>query len=351
MLVKLTSTLLLAALPLVAPAAEFSTLPDFEALYPGDPVRWLSNKEIESFDEGLRWFAASWSQAEGLGPEYNAVSCVECHRVPTPGGTAFEEEANLLLTPGTDGQLHPVSRSELEPLEEDPQRDVFRRRPPILYGLGLLSLVPEAVVVDSADPYDRDGNGVRGVYTRTPAGIGRFGWEGNIATIEEFVTKAFETELGITPQEAERRGGAEGSSPIAAVTFFISRLAAPRAFASTDLSEAGKRAFLEIGCGDCHRPSLPVEIPNRGETMAGSVSAYTDLLKHSLGSPDPPLLVRTPPLWGLGLAGPPYMHDASASSIDEAIRAHWGEATAHRERYLKLRPSDLLAIQSFLRSL
>ena len=43
----------------------------------------------------------------------------------------------------------------------------------------------------------------------------------------------------------------------------------------------------------------------------------------------------TAPLWGLGSRGT-FLHDGRATTADEAIRAHGGEATAAREAYLKL---------------
>jgi CxxC motif-containing protein (DUF1111 family) len=54
-----------------------------------------------------------------------------------------------------------------------------------------------------------------------------------------------------------------------------------------------------------------------------TVKAYTDLKFHELGFERP---VRTTPLWGLNSFGPPYMHDGSAISIEEAISTHRGEA-------------------------
>jgi CxxC motif-containing protein (DUF1111 family) len=86
---------------------------------------------------------------------------------------------------------------------------------------------------------------------------------------------------------------------------------------------------------------------------------YSDLLLHEIlpeglpGIVDGPATAaefRTPPLWGLRDTGP-YLHDGRAGTIDEAIRAHDGEATAVRRSYEALSTTDLAAILAFLDSL
>jgi CxxC motif-containing protein (DUF1111 family) len=42
---------------------------------------------------------------------------------------------------------------------------------------------------------------------------------------------------------------------------------------------------------------------------------------------------RTPPLWGLGSMGGPYLHDGRAPTLDAAIRAVDGEGASARRRY------------------
>ncbi len=59
---------------------------------------------------------------------------------------------------------------------------------------------------------------------------------------------------------------------------------------------------------------------------------------------------RTPPLWGVADSAP-YLHDGRASTLDEAIRLHGGEAEATSERYRKLDGRDRRELLSFLQSL
>ena len=59
---------------------------------------------------------------------------------------------------------------------------------------------------------------------------------------------------------------------------------------------------------------------------------------------------RTPPLWGIGDTGP-YLHDGRADTIDQAIRAHAGEADGVVDAYTALDPDEIDAILAFLDSL
>ena len=66
---------------------------------------------------------------------------------------------------------------------------------------------------------------------------------------------------------------------------------------------------------------------------------------------------RTPPLWGLGLSpnsqGGSYflMHDGRASSIEEAILLHGGEANSSRTKFESLSAEDRTALIRFFESL
>jgi CxxC motif-containing protein (DUF1111 family) len=58
---------------------------------------------------------------------------------------------------------------------------------------------------------------------------------------------------------------------------------------------------------------------------------------------------RTPPLWGVAESAP-YLHDGRASTLDEAIQLHGGEAAPTSERYTKLARADRQALIAFLQS-
>jgi CxxC motif-containing protein (DUF1111 family) len=60
--------------------------------------------------------------------------------------------------------------------------------------------------------------------------------------------------------------------------------------------------------------------------------------------------MKTPPLWGVR-AGAPWLHDGRAPTLDQAIRAHEGEAQLVRNRYLGLTPQQRQQILDFLNTL
>ena len=61
-------------------------------------------------------------------------------------------------------------------------------------------------------------------------------------------------------------------------------------------------------------------------------------------------LFRTAPLWGAGSTSP-YGHRGDLTTLDEAIRAHGGEAKASRKAYEALPDSERRALIEFLKSL
>ena len=95
----------------------------------------------------------------------------------------------------------------------------------------------------------------------------------------------------------------------------------------------------------------------------GTVPAFTDLLLHDLGDglADPavagdaaPSEWRTAPLVGLVGRHPAsrrYLHDGRASTLDEAVLWHGGEATAARASYRALSVADREALLNYLESL
>ena len=59
---------------------------------------------------------------------------------------------------------------------------------------------------------------------------------------------------------------------------------------------------------------------------------------------------RTEPLIALGTAKG-FLHDGRATTLEQAIESHGGEAAAARDRFKGLPPADRTALVSFLKSL
>ena len=91
----------------------------------------------------------------------------------------------------------------------------------------------------------------------------------------------------------------------------------------------------------------------------GLTNWFTDLKRHDMGpflaDPDSPLGIGaemwlTRSLAGVGSTGP-WLHDGRATTLDDAIRMHAGEAAASRDAYLALPEGDRAALVAFLESL
>lgn len=93
--------------------------------------------------------------------------------------------------------------------------------------------------------------------------------------------------------------------------------------------------------------------------MSYPLPAYADLLLHDMGpaladdvtvGEAGPSEFRTQPLWGIAALGP-YLHDGRADTLDEAVRAHGGEALASERKYEKLASAERAMLVAFLESL
>ena len=134
-----------------------------------------------------------------------------------------------------------------------------------------------------------------------------------------------------------------------------------------------------MGCATCHTPKL------------GDVEGiYSDLLLHDMGpgltdagssygifqpnpppsTPDPikpqevvksspkkqPAVVataqewRTPPLWGVRDSGP-YLHDGRATTLEQAVAFHGGQAEESTKKFNALSWSEKQKLLAFLKSL
>jgi CxxC motif-containing protein (DUF1111 family) len=231
-----------------------------------------------------------------------------------------------------------------------------KRKPPSLFGLGLLDL---AALRQPAAPTPGPDK-IRGKLGGTAALPGRFGWKARVPDIKSFTATAFAQELGVAGKTPGRDYPLELA--VEEVAAFIALLGPPPRSRDIDASaRAGERIFAEIGCAQCHTPSL---MPTRkAETELGyrpEIRAYTDLLLHDMGAEladgivegnAGPADFRTPPLWGVSSSGPPYLHDGRAKDLSEAIAMHDGEARNARARWERLSPSDRAALISFLQSL
>lgn len=364
----------------------------------GDPLRGLTPEQLEQFEQGRIEFARAFTPETGLGPLFNANSCIECHEDPVAGGPGDEVEFHVsALLPGPFCDLFaeqggPVIQQEVTPallaalgIEKEPVpagAAVASRTTPDILGFGLLDAVPDETILALADPDDTNGDGISGRPNRFFDGrLGRFGRKALIPTLSEFNRGAFVIEQGITNPSVlteESIGGQPipaGVDPlpepeidqgaIERTDAFVAFLAPPSPKKLSIHAKHGRKIFGEIGCAACHVPHLKTGDHPVKALRHKQVAAYTDLLLHDMG-PEladicfglaGPSEFRTEPLMGLrlneqiGEGEARFLHDGRAATVEEAILFHGGEAASAREKFKALPDKERKALLEFLRSL
>ncbi|MCP9848442.1 di-heme oxidoredictase family protein [Cyanobium sp. Morenito 9A2] len=281
----------------------------------------------------------------GLGPRFNAASCLSCHvrngrgrplmgealvRValpdggPVPGiGHQVRDRAVLGAEPDAAvtvawaearGLRRPVVQLDSEAANDPSLRSVARslRVAPPLLGLGLLEAVPEAEILAHADPDDRDGDGISGRPhwlggTNGPRRLGRFGWKALAASVRDQTADAFFNDMGLTTTlhrqpvlggaaaltDASKGGPKDGPTDISdgeltLVASYSQTLGAPRTAlpASSPVVRQGRELFDALQCARCHVPQLASGRARMAVAQAlngQTIWPYTDLLLHDLG--------------------------------------------------------------------
>lgn len=360
------------------------------------PLPNLTVAERQTFDEGARTFAKDYTVAEGLGPVFNDESCNDCHRgggdtnrtVTRFGKVDADAFDNLGDLGGSLVQARGIGSVSTNDGSHDFQGESVpgeatvrtRRKSQALFGLGLVDAVPDDTFVAIAEAElaaDASTAGrVQQVFDVTTGGtvVGRFGWKAQVPTLRAFAGDALLNEMGITspgfrdevcpqgdcdalafnPAPALNDDGRDAT----ALTDFMVLLAPPLRAAGTDESARGEAVFGEAGCAACHRPSLttgshPIRAIDRRVFFP-----YSDFLLHDMGALGDGIAqgvatgrqMRTAPLWGLRLQTR-YLHDGSATTLEDAIRRHDGQGAAARRRVDALSEADRAALLAFLRAL
>lgn len=374
-----------------------SSLPAVTGTEFGEPLSGISALEFELFRMGLEDFLEVEDSEEGLGPVYNGRACSQCHATPRIGGSSTvmivraglqDEEGRFQdFSAGSLVQMFSIPVHEVQP-QFDPETAVIaRRRAPALFGTGLIEAIPDGTLLAMADPEDADGDGISGRVhiVDDPAGgpnrVGRFGWKAHLATAMAFGAEAYRDEMGITndlfPEEAcpvgvdcellafidpvpdpedapERTTGLRG---IDNFENFLLLLGPPPRGPVNDSALLGEQLFSEIGCGSCHVPELETGSHRISALSRKRFFPYSDFLLHDIGTGDgiqqgdaSPQEIRTPPLWGVRVRAP-FLHDGRASTLEQAIQMHAGEAKRVRQKFENLEESEKKALLAFLRSL
>ena len=351
----------------------------------GDPNPELSAEMLAAFERGREVFVRRFVRAEGHGPDFNVNSCKACHEIPVVGGSAplyrnfflvGRIQPNGSFQPAMEGN-QPVARTfsyvrtQRETIPSDTL--VAQRSAPPIFGLGVFERLSDAEIAANSDPTDLDGDGISGRTNIDGPLVGRFGYKSQEGGLIDFVRGPFFNHMGITsdfpviPPPGQLSALAQVAPPPAPLTdndgvpdpeisdedlvdlvIFLRELAPPAPLPMDDTERRGEALFFSTGCAKCHVPNLK----QAGEPAL----AYTDLLVHDMGPELADGVVqllaqgnefRTQPLWGVRHHAP-FLHDGRAGTLDDAIRAHGGEAQSIRDAYAALPQADRDAIVAFL---
>ncbi|MGF1579379.1 MAG: di-heme oxidoredictase family protein [Gemmataceae bacterium] len=292
-----------------------------------------------SIDAGKTLFVRQWQphdpmspNGDGLGPVYNARSCVECHAqggVGGAGGLRHNVTTFMLSVPGrptrsgivhafasakeyleTLGALNPtlpyasrpslslVLQHGLDRIGSGGTMALSQRNTPALFGIGLIDRIPQnTILAEERKQRFRHGLAKAG-HPTLPVGriarladgrIGKFGWKGQSASISDFVQAACANELGLSnpgqPQpkpfvypKYQSQGHDLTLQQCDQISAFCASLpnpivVLPEEPEQQEAAAKGKNLFSQIGCAECHTPNL------------GSVEGlYSDLLLHKMGT-------------------------------------------------------------------
>jgi CxxC motif-containing protein (DUF1111 family) len=360
----------------------------------GVPLTGLTSAQLSAFQAGLNQFQQREIPSTGLGPIFNRDSCVACHAGPAPGGsspvttTRFGQVTNGVFDPlislgGSLLQSQAINPIGLEHIPAQANVTAQRETQP-LFGLGLIEAIPDATILKGVRTTAVNGVLGRAAMVVDPVSkttrVGRFGWKAQQATLLAFAGDAYDNEMGITnrvfPTENAPNGNlailkqldkvpdpedhvdpATGESKIDRVTDFMRALAPPPAQAANASTAYGALFFAQVGCANCHTPSMTTGTSSISALSNQTIFLYSDLLLHDMGSLGDgiaqgaagPREMRTAPLWGLK-ASAPYLHDGRAPTVDAAIRAHDGEAALSKSQYLQLNSQQQGLLIQFLNS-
>src|SRR5882757_4543144 len=274
----LASLAALAVMALIGIAAAQSEGPGF-----GEPRTEATDADRKIFADGLKQFSRAWDAHDGVGMRFNEHSCLGCHSVPKPGGSGtaantFVIVSKTIADAGGGHVFQRLQRTEDGAIEIAAPSGASRRKPPPLFGLGLLDDVALRQPTMPAPGPDR----ILGQVGGTAARPGRFGWKGRVPDIETFVATAFTQELGLPRKTA---GQTYPDIAIEEIAAFVRLLGPPPPPHEADAAAAaGERIFTETGCAQCHTPSLRLTPQAAAELgQQPGIRVYTDLLLHNMG--------------------------------------------------------------------
>ena len=346
---------------------------------------------------------------KGLGPLYNAQSCVACHQNPVTGGISQVTELRVghkdsrgnFVNPSitiNNGQTTIPNRSLVndravcaQAQERTPGSENIRtfRTSLNTLGDGFVEAIDSNTLLNIANRQpSQSGGRIAGEFIQVPVlespgqvRGGRFGWKNQHASLLSFSSDAYLNEQGITnrlnPTDVTTickttTDPEDQDNDIDRFATFMRATKAPpvdAALLATGDGQTGQQLFSSIGCNICHLTSIttapPGTVINGGAFVVpaalGSkvIHPFSDFLLHDVGTGDGIVQngpadtankLRTAPLWGVRTRDR-LMHDGESLTRNDAILRHAGEATSVINNYRNLSTTQKNQLITFLNSL
>src|ERR1700756_3214440 len=354
----------------------------------------ISNGIVEppgdTFARDQQVYEENKAVADGLGPVYNATSCVVCHQNPNSGSASQITELRVghndangnFVNPTifiNDGKDTITGRSIVndraigpEAQEHIPATENIRTLRAALntLGDGFVEAIDDGTLIAIAEkqPELTDGK-VHGEVVQAPifeapgqTRVGRFGWKDQHSSFLSFIADAYLNEMGITNRlrpkdvttvlktttDPEDQPDNLGLADIDHFAQFVrGTMVPPRdtVLAATPAALKGEELFGRVGCAVCHVESITTA--PAGTVIDGGmftvpealgdkiIHPFGDFLLHDIGTGDG--IVQTTGLQETanklrtaplwGLRTKPrFMHDLKSLSLEDAIERHKGEA-------------------------
>lgn len=306
---------------------------------PGLPVIFGPYASASTKQAGYELFVHEWqpndplAHGDGVGPVYNANSCVACHNQGGAGGGGDNSHNvhNFHVLPSSrdaefhDGTIHAEAVgpqfAETFQLVRDrnpiirggtrtengggqcsytvtiPDFDPLRTesiQTTALYGAGWIDRISPKAILSNRRGYLISGalREMKADFDAIPAGrarilsdgrVGKFGWKAQFATLDEFVAAACANEIGLgTPKSEQAKPLTQPNYPeqepdlnrkqFRALVAFVDTLPKPvQVDADIENVVRGKNVFSQVGCAVCHVPD-----------MGGVKGVYSDFLLHRI---------------------------------------------------------------------
>jgi CxxC motif-containing protein (DUF1111 family) len=366
------------------------------------PIDGLSPADVAAFEKGDALFDLPFTPADGLGPLYVRDACGACHQdgsrgpglvqkmveVDADGITHDPDQSEILYGNSIRAELAAGATTPVEPPPGDTNIKVTTRVGPPVFGRGYIEAVDDNAIVAMAAAEAKRTDGIHGVVAESPylsvpnpdttfesyqtgdMVIGKFALKARIGTVDDFVADAFQGDMGLTtpmrPVELpnpdnltdDLKPGVDlDIDHVDQIAFYVRRIAIPE---RVKITPQGEKLFDQLACSACHVPAMQTRSDYPIPQLAGiAAPIYSDLLLHDMGPALADGMVdggatstqwRTAPLIGERFVKE-LMHDGRATTIEDAILAHDGEALAAANAYRALTPANQQLLLDFVGAL